>query len=88
MSKVIAQFYICYFECGPIHLAIVNMVRTVKKLHYSLLLHNVVTLIVTQMVSGNCEHVANLKETVLFFAILQCGSNIHICIVSLEHIDL
>ena len=24
------------------------------------------------MVIGNCEHVANSKETVLFFAILHC----------------
>ena len=54
-------------------LAIVNMVQTVKKMHYFLLLYDVVKLTSTQMVIGNCEHVANSKETVLFFAILYCG---------------
>ena len=50
------------------------MVRTVKKLYYSLLFYSVVTLTSTQMVIGNIEHVANSKEPALFFAILQCGN--------------
>ena len=48
-------------------LAIVNMVQAVKKLHYSLLFYSVVKPDSTQMVFGNCEHVANSKEIVLFF---------------------
>ena len=49
------------------------MVRTVKKLHYSLLLYDVVKLTSTQMVICNCEHIANLKKLCYSFGNLHCG---------------